>query len=347
MHWGHATSADLVHWQEHGDVLAPDALGPMFSGSAVVDWHNTSGLGQDGRPPLVLIYTAAGNPTVQCLAHSTDGRQFTKFGGNPVVRQITPGNRDPKVCWHEPTKQWVMVLYVEREKVHTVEFLTSPNLRDWTPAGVAAGGAANDHYLYECPDFFALPVDGDAARRKWLLTAADSRYALGGFDGRTFTSGNGPAAGRAGSRLLCRSDVQRSGGRSPRADRLVPRPPRRACRSINCSRCRASSVCAARPRECDSAGRRSRAGSATGRPKPGRCAGRLSRRAGRAACRVHARQSRAGDVHRARGENRIRLKTARDRRPRATGPRLRWSTVGSAWSCMSIGRCSRFLPATA
>lgn len=63
------------------------------SGSAVVDWKNSSGLGKDGKPPLVLIYTAAGNPTVQCIASSTDGRTFTGFGGNPVVKQIAGGQR--------------------------------------------------------------------------------------------------------------------------------------------------------------------------------------------------------------------------------------------------------------
>ncbi len=188
MHWGHATSPDLVHWQEHGDVLYPDALGPMFSGSAVVDTHNTSGFGMSGgKPPLVLIYTAAGNPTTQCIAYSTDGRTFTKFSGNPVVKQITGGNRDPKVFWHEPTKKWVMVLYVELNKVHTVHFFTSPNLRDWTLASVTDGGTNGGNYLFECPDFFELPIDGDAKNKKWVLTAANSEYSIGTFDGTRFT----------------------------------------------------------------------------------------------------------------------------------------------------------------
>ncbi len=96
MHWG-TVSKDLVHWTEIRDQLLPDDMGPMFSGSAVVDWNNTSGFGTKENPPLVLIYTAAGNPTVQAIAYSTDGRKFTKYESNPVLKEITPGNRDPKV----------------------------------------------------------------------------------------------------------------------------------------------------------------------------------------------------------------------------------------------------------
>ncbi len=184
MHWGHAVSKDLVHWQELGDKLWPDEMGPMFSGSAVVDWKNTSGFGsgfdRDGKPPMVLFYTAAGNPAVQCLAYSTDGRTFTKYRGNPVLKQITPGNRDPKVFWHEPTKRWVMVLYVEVDRVHTIHFFTSPNLKDWTFTSKTDG-------FYECPDFFELPVDGDGARKKWVLLGASSEYQVGSFDGERFT----------------------------------------------------------------------------------------------------------------------------------------------------------------
>jgi sucrose-6-phosphate hydrolase SacC (GH32 family) len=185
MHWGHAVSKDMVHWEELGDKLLPDTMGPMFSGSAVVDWNNTSGFGKDGNPPLVLIYTAAGNPTVQAIAYSTDGRSFTKYSGNPVLQQITGGNRDPKVFWHEDTQKWVMVLYVELQGKHTIHFFTSPNLREWALASVTEG-IAGTAFLFECPDFFELPVDGDVTKKKWVLLGANSEYAVGTFDGRHY-----------------------------------------------------------------------------------------------------------------------------------------------------------------
>jgi len=204
MHWGHAVSLDLVHWQEEDDALAPDNLGPMFSGSAVVDRNNASGLGQGGQPPLVLIYTAAGNPTVQCIASSCDGRSFAKFRGNPVVKEISGGNRDPKVLWFDPLKQWVMALYVglpvkpgqvdkkgRPASEHTIHFLTSPNLKDWTVRSHSEG-------FFECPDLFELPVDGNPQNGKWVLTAADSAYMLGAFDGTAFASETEKLKGHCG-----------------------------------------------------------------------------------------------------------------------------------------------------
>jgi hypothetical protein len=191
MHWGHAVSKDLVHWEELGDKLLPDEMGPMFSGSAVVDWNNTSAFDKDGEPPMVLFYTAAGNPTVQCVAYSTDGRTFTKYSGNPVLAQITSGNRDPKVIWHEPTSQWVMVLYVELDGMHTIHFFTSPNLKDWKFASKTDG-------FFECPDFFELAVDGDASRKKWVLMGASSEYRVGLFDGARFISESPKLPGHRG-----------------------------------------------------------------------------------------------------------------------------------------------------
>lgn len=209
MHWGHAVSRDLVHWQELGDKLAPDPMGPMFSGSAVVDWRNTSGLGVHGQPALVLAYTAAGNPAVQCLASSTDGRSFAKFAGNPVLKQITPGNRDPKIIWHEPTRRWIQTLYVEVDKMHTIQFFSSPNLKDWTYLSRVDG-------YFECPDFFELPVDGETARRHWVLTAANSEYAVGSFDGTTFHPETPKLPGHRGAGFYAAqtfSDIPASDGR--------------------------------------------------------------------------------------------------------------------------------------
>jgi len=158
----------------------------------VVDWNNTSGLGRPGQPAQVLIYTAAGDSFAQCLASSTDGRHYAKFGGNPVVKQIAGGNRDPKVFWHEPAKKWVMVLYVELNQVHTIHFLSSPNLKDWTVMSRTEG-------FFECPDFFELSVDGDHSKKKWVLTAASSEYMVGTFDGTAFTPQTAKLPGHLGA----------------------------------------------------------------------------------------------------------------------------------------------------
>lgn len=179
-YWGHAVSKDLVHWTELDDAIAPDARGPVWSGSAVVDHADTSGLGKPGAPAMVMFYTAAGNPFTQCLVSSTDGRTFTKSESNPVVGNIASDNRDPKVVWHEPTKHWIMTLWVGTEGKPWIYFLGSKNLREWKQISRVEG-------FYECPDFFELPLDGDPAHKKWVLTAASSEYMVGTFDGTTFT----------------------------------------------------------------------------------------------------------------------------------------------------------------
>lgn len=191
-HWGHAISRDLVHWEEQPIALYADASGMMFSGSGVVDWRNTTGFQRGAEPPLVLIYTAAGNPRTQGIAYSNDrGRTWTKYAGNPVLPMIRTGNRDPKVFWHEPTGRWVMALYVgypgqgpkdAKGKVpprHTIELWTSPDLKTWTFRSRTPG-------FHECPDLFELAVDGDPRNRRWILHGGASTYLVGGFDGTTF-----------------------------------------------------------------------------------------------------------------------------------------------------------------
>ncbi len=180
MHWGHAVSGDLARWEELGDALYPDHLGVMFSGCAVVDWQNTTGFRDGDDPPLVLIYTAAGEPYTQCLAYSTDGGEtWVKYAGNPVLGHIAGHNRDPKVLWHAPSQQWVMALYLMD---YDYALFGSPDLKTWRKlCDVHIGDAT------ECPDFFELPVDGDPANTRWVFAGANGNYVLGSFDGETFT----------------------------------------------------------------------------------------------------------------------------------------------------------------
>jgi sucrose-6-phosphate hydrolase SacC (GH32 family) len=205
MHWGHAVSKDLVHWKEQPIALYPD-LSPdgrrvIFSGSAAVDWKNTSGLGSAGKPPLILFYTATGKRLTQDLAWSLDGRNFQKFEGNPVVDQTHQTNRDPKVFWHAGAGHWVMVLYAGlpttedadvppheawKKHRHTVQILSSPDLRTWKLESIVEGGIGEDKYLYECPDLVPLPLDGNPEKTKWVLFGANGDYAIGAFDGRNF-----------------------------------------------------------------------------------------------------------------------------------------------------------------
>jgi len=194
MHWGHAISNDLIHWRESGDVLSPDEHGTIFSGSAVVDWHNTSGLrmSEGKHPPILLFYTAAGNQApvphdfTQCMAYSLDGGiTFEKYDRNPVLPCVAHENRDPKIIWHEPTRQWIMALYLgDRKK--TFALFRSGNLLQWDflqELSIESGG--------ECPDFFSLKVDG-SGEEKWLLIEANGRYLIGDFDGMEFKPEAGP-----------------------------------------------------------------------------------------------------------------------------------------------------------
>jgi fructan beta-fructosidase len=180
MHWGHAISPDLVHWKEEGDALYPRAFGDWaFSGSAVLDKENTSGWGTKGKPPLVLAYTSTGRG--ECIAYSTDrGRTWTEYEKNPVVKHA---GRDPKLVWYAPGEYWVMAVYDETGGKRRIAFHTSPDLKAWTYQS-----AIDD--FFECPDLFALRVPGDQ-RAKWVLYAADGKYLVGSFDGKTFTKESG------------------------------------------------------------------------------------------------------------------------------------------------------------
>jgi len=178
MHWAHAVSRDLVHWEELPMALYPAKYGDWaFSGSAVVDKANTAGWKKGDRDVLVAAYTSTGRG--ECIIYSNDdGRTWTEYERNPVVKH---SGRDPRLLWHEPTRQWVMALYDEFQSKQWITFHTSPDLKAWTYQSRVEG-------FFECPDIFELPVDGDAKNRKWVITAANSDYKVGTFDGREFSS---------------------------------------------------------------------------------------------------------------------------------------------------------------
>ncbi len=188
MHWGHAVSTDLNSWTYLPTAIAPDSLGAIFSGSAVIDVNNTAGFGKNA---MVAIYTSAGRVQSQSIAYSTDkGRTFTKYEGNPVIPNPgIPDFRDPKVFWHNESNQWIMSLATKQ----TITFYGSANLKSWTRLSEFGDGIGSHGGVWECPDLVPLDYNG---KTKWVLVVSinpggpnggsATQYFIGDFDGKTF-----------------------------------------------------------------------------------------------------------------------------------------------------------------
>ncbi len=191
MHWGHAVSADLVHWQHLPIALYPDEIDTIFSGGAVVERNNSSGLLPDGG--LVAIYSYKNQS--QAIAYSTDrGRNWTKYAGNPVIPSPNTDFRDPKVFWYEPDALWVMAL----AKGRYIQFFNSPDLINWTLTSEFGGSQGSMRTIWEVPDLFPLNIDG---HERWVLLVSAGggpgglgvQYFIGDFDGQTFSNENSSA----------------------------------------------------------------------------------------------------------------------------------------------------------
>ena len=200
MHWGHATSKDLVHWNEQAIALYPDSLGWIFSGSAVYDKDNTSGLGKNGKMPLVAIFTHHNSKLekegrkdyqYQSIAYSLDeGQTWTKYNGNPVLQN--PGIvdfRDPKVRWNEEVRKWIMTLATKDR----ITFYSSPDLKNWNKESEFGEKVGAHGGVWECPDLFPMSLNG---KTMWVLLVSinpggpnkgsATQYFVGDFDGKTF-----------------------------------------------------------------------------------------------------------------------------------------------------------------
>lgn len=189
MHWGHAVSKDLIHWTELPIAITPHEYGDWaYSGSSAVDWKNTGGFKSSANDVIIAAYTSTGRG--ECIVYSNDrGRSFTELAGNPVIKHA---GRDPRLFWHEPSNQWVIAVYDESPGLpQAIAFYTSPNLHKWTFQSRIEG-------FFECPDIFELPVAGKHRESKWILTAANSDYMLGQFDGKVFTPETSKLAGHRG-----------------------------------------------------------------------------------------------------------------------------------------------------
>jgi len=202
MHWGHATSKDLVHWEHQPIALYPDSLGLIFSGSAVVDRNNSSGFGTRENPPLVAMFTyhsmekekaGATDYQNQGIAYSIDdGKTWNKYENNPVLKnQGIKDFRDPKVFWHEESKKWVVVLAV----FDHVELWSSADLKSWSKLSEFGKEYGSHGGVWECPDLFQLSVSG-SSDKKWVMLVSinpggpnggsATQFFIGDFDGKTF-----------------------------------------------------------------------------------------------------------------------------------------------------------------
>ncbi|WLR60988.1 GH32 C-terminal domain-containing protein [Guptibacillus hwajinpoensis] len=202
MNWGHAVSTDLVNWERLPPALEEDENGFIWSGSVVIDEDNTARFGKDA---MVAMFThEKGGNQSQSLAYSNDnGRSWQKYAGNPVLTNIDQFSvfRDPKVFWHEESNQWVMLLAVEDQfQKQFVRIYHSKDMKDWTFASDFGENQGSHEGVWEVPDLFPLPVDGDPQNTKWVMQVSLSKgapaggsgvqYFIGDFDGTTFRNDN-------------------------------------------------------------------------------------------------------------------------------------------------------------
>ena len=190
--WGHATSTDMLHWEEQPVALQPDALGMIFSGSAVCDKDNTAGFGANA---IVALYTSATAAQQQSIAYSHDGgKTFTTYEGNPVIKNNDDNLRDPKVFWHEESKRWIMSL--AKGWAGGMEIWSSPDLKRWTKESeFVVNLTGRPSFQWECPDLIPFEYNG---KRKWVLIVSvnpcgpvlgsGTMYFVGDFDGKHFTA---------------------------------------------------------------------------------------------------------------------------------------------------------------
>lgn len=193
MTWGHSVSTDLIHWDHRSPVLRPDIHGTIFSGSCIVDKHNTAGFGENA---VIAMYTSAGDVQSQSIAYSLDnGNTFYVYGGNPVLTAEIADFRDPNMFWNEDIKKWTLVMSAGQE----MRIYSSPDMKQWTEESRFGKTLGCHDGVWECPDLMKLKVENgkSAGQEKWVLFCninpgnpaggSATQYFIGDFDGHKFT----------------------------------------------------------------------------------------------------------------------------------------------------------------
>ena len=184
IYWGHAVSKDLVHWKRLPKAIAPDKIGQIWSGSAVVDEENQR---------MVAFFTYSEHETKrqsQGVAFSYDkGRTWEKYSGNPILTDSREDFRDPKVFRYE--EKWVMIL----SGGDCVLLYESKDLIHWNQISSFKGNQESHTGVWECPDLFPMIVE-TTEEKKWVLTVSVNdgspaggtgmQYFVGEFDGQKF-----------------------------------------------------------------------------------------------------------------------------------------------------------------
>ncbi|MBP5417662.1 MAG: glycoside hydrolase family 32 protein [Clostridiales bacterium] len=201
MHWGHAVSADLIHWEHLPIALYPDDIGVIYSGSCFVDTDNVTGWGTKDSPALLAFYTSHKMETArecQCLAWSTDGLTFHKYEENPIIPGAahTPA-RDPQVFRNTILGGYTLIITRET----CVEFYHSTDFLSWKKTGEFNLPEYALHGMIECPCMFCsegkyvLILSMDVPESEFCKFPEEAvpharvmQYFIGGFDGRCFSA---------------------------------------------------------------------------------------------------------------------------------------------------------------
>ncbi|MCX6880322.1 MAG: glycoside hydrolase family 32 protein [Verrucomicrobia bacterium] len=216
--WGHATSKDLLHWEEQPLFLTPVRGECSFwTGGAAVDEPNTSGLGKPGKPALVFSAnngSDAPNAFTQCTFVSTDGGMSALRNPEMMYKPLPKedarrggGTRDPMILWYAPEKKWVMVVFNQPAGGKPgFYFFESRDLRNWTETGVLDD-------MFECPNLFQLPVDGKKDDMRWVTWGSSTEYLIGKFDGKVFVPEGGKLRAHYGAQSASQVFANAPGGR--------------------------------------------------------------------------------------------------------------------------------------